>query len=434
MWLPLAASWLLMSSEGPIMNAVVARLANPEINLAALGGIVHPVSLLIEAPIIMLLSASTALGKDWASYLKIRNYMLGIGGSLTLLHILVSYTPLYDMVVVRVMGVPEQLIEPGRIGMMIMVPWTFFIGLRRFNQGLMIRNGRSDAVAKCTVVRLVTIVTVLAAGYYIGTIPGVIVGATAMALGVTLEGAYAAYLTRSILKIIRNAPPVEPLTNKAFLAFYVPLVMTSLLNFLGSPIGSAMISRMPNPVESLAVWAVLGNLVFILRSTGVSYNEVVVALLDERGSYPHLKAFSRKLMTGIFIVSLVFTATPISRFWFNNVAALKSELAQMAVVGMWILMIVPMISVLQSLYQGTLVFSRRTTGVSQAVAAYLLSMFAVLALGVVIQKFPGVYVAGAAFAAANIAQAGWLWFRSRKILDSIRKRDLELTQLEHQTS
>ena len=354
--------------------------------------------------------------------------MLGIGGALTLLHILVSYTPLYDMFVVRVMGVPDELIEPGRIGMMIMVPWTFFIGLRRFNQGLMIRNGRSDAVAKCTVVRLGTIVTVLTAGYLIGTIPGVIIGATAMALGVTLEGAYAAWLTRPILKIIKTAPPVKPLTNKAFLAFYIPLVLTSLLNFLGSPIGSAMISRMPNPVESLAVWAVLGNLVFILRSTGVSYNEVVVALLDEKGSYPHLKAFSRKLMAGIFLISLLFTATPIARLWFHNVAALKPDLAQLAVTGMWILMIVPMASVLQSLFQGTLVYSRRTTGVSEAVTAYLLSMSAVLIFGVVTQKLPGVYVAAIAFAVANFAQAGWLWFRSRSILASIQKRDQEPAQ------
>ena len=60
-WWPLAASWLLMAVELPALSAVVARLANPEINLAAYGGIVFPVSLIIESPIIMLLSASTAL-------------------------------------------------------------------------------------------------------------------------------------------------------------------------------------------------------------------------------------------------------------------------------------------------------------------------------------------------------------------------------------
>ena len=74
-WLPLAASWLLMGMELPVLSAIVARLARPEINLAAYGGIVFPLALIIEAPVIMLLAASTALSKDWASYKKLYNYM-----------------------------------------------------------------------------------------------------------------------------------------------------------------------------------------------------------------------------------------------------------------------------------------------------------------------------------------------------------------------
>ncbi len=34
-WWPLAASWLLMGAELPALNAVVARLPNPVVNLAA---------------------------------------------------------------------------------------------------------------------------------------------------------------------------------------------------------------------------------------------------------------------------------------------------------------------------------------------------------------------------------------------------------------
>lgn len=53
-----------MGLEGPAISAVIARLANPEINLAAYGGVVFPLALFIEAPIIMLLAASTALSTD----------------------------------------------------------------------------------------------------------------------------------------------------------------------------------------------------------------------------------------------------------------------------------------------------------------------------------------------------------------------------------
>jgi len=63
-WLPLVASWMLMSMELPTINAIVARLPNPEINLAAYGGVVFPIALMIEAPVIMLMAASTALSRD----------------------------------------------------------------------------------------------------------------------------------------------------------------------------------------------------------------------------------------------------------------------------------------------------------------------------------------------------------------------------------
>ena len=41
-WWPLAASWLLMGAELPALSAVVARLPDARINLAAYGGIVFP--------------------------------------------------------------------------------------------------------------------------------------------------------------------------------------------------------------------------------------------------------------------------------------------------------------------------------------------------------------------------------------------------------
>ena len=72
-WWPLATSWLLMTVEMPLISAAMARLAFPEINLAAYGGVVFPISLIIESPIIMLLAVSTALSKDRDSYKKYVN-------------------------------------------------------------------------------------------------------------------------------------------------------------------------------------------------------------------------------------------------------------------------------------------------------------------------------------------------------------------------
>src|SRR5512135_2752391 len=86
-WWPLAASWLLMALEPPAITAVIARLPYPEINLAAYGGLVYPLALIVESPIIMLLAASTALSVDLASYRKLWRFMMAAGAGLTGLYI-----------------------------------------------------------------------------------------------------------------------------------------------------------------------------------------------------------------------------------------------------------------------------------------------------------------------------------------------------------
>ena len=61
----------------------------------------------------------------------------------TVLHILMGFTPLFDLVVVQLMRVPETLIEPIRLGLQLMVFWSAAIAWRRFIQGILIRHGKT---------------------------------------------------------------------------------------------------------------------------------------------------------------------------------------------------------------------------------------------------------------------------------------------------
>ncbi|RPI23595.1 MAG: hypothetical protein EHM70_22315, partial [Chloroflexota bacterium] len=249
-WWPLAASWLLMGAEVPALSAIVARLENPEINLAAYGGVIFPLALIIESPIIMLLAASTALSKDWESYNKLRRFMMRAGAILTAVHMLVAFTPLYYLVVEGILGAPAEIVEPARYGLMIMTPWTWSIAYRRFNQGVLIRFGHSQAVGAGTMIRLCADGLVLFAGYVIGTIPGTIVATCAVAAGVISEAIYAGIVVRPVIRDqLKVAPRAsDTVTLRSFLSFYVPLAMTSLLGLLAQPIGSAALSRMPSPL------------------------------------------------------------------------------------------------------------------------------------------------------------------------------------------
>jgi hypothetical protein len=424
-WWPLAASWLLMGIELPAVSATMARLADPEINLAAYGGVVFPLSLIIEAPIIMLLAASTALSKDKPSYLKIRRFMMVTSGFLTGLHILIAFTPLYYLLVEKILGVPEVIVEPARIGLMIMTPWTWAIAYRRFNQGVLIRFGHSQAVGVGTVIRLAADALVLLLGLMVANIDGIVVATSAVIAGVICEAFYSGIVVKPVVKgQLEKAPTIEPpLDLNSFLKFYVPLAMTSLLLLLANPIISASVSRMPRALDSLAVWPVIGGLIFIFRSPGVAYNEVVVALLDEPKSSFNLRKFALYLSIITSGLLALVAITPLSNIWFEKISALTPKLSLMAQTGLWLAVLIPAFNVWQSWYQGVLVHGRKTGGITGAVLIYLITSAVLLTTGAVWIQIVGLYYALAVFTISMVVQTVWLWFRARPVLRVVHARD-----------
>lgn len=423
-WWPLAASWLLMGAELPVLSAIVARLADPEINLAAYGGVVFPLALIIESPIIMLLAASTALSRDWNSYVKLRRFMMVTSAAMTGLHILVAFTPLYYFVIEGILGVPDEIVEPARIGLMIMTPWTWSIAYRRFNQGVLIRFGYSKTIGIGTVIRLTADGLVLMAGYLAGDIPGIVVGTGAVIAGVLSEAIYVGIVVQPVLyRHVRPAKPVQNLTLRSFLEFYIPLAMTSLLTLIVQPMGSAALSRMPQALESLAAWPVVTGLIFMLRGLGMAFNEVVVALLDEPFSLETLRRFTIWLAAGTTAGLLILAATPLSAFWFEKVSALNPNLASLARNGLWIGLFLPAMTVYQSWFQGAILNGRRTRGITEAVVIFLVSSGALLTAGVIWGRVTGLYIGLGVFVVSSAAQNIWLWHRSRPVLNVIRMRD-----------
>jgi hypothetical protein len=416
-----------MSAELPALSAVVARLDNPEINLAAYGGIVFPLALIIESPVIMLLAASTALCKDWASFRLMYKVMMWLGGLLTLLHVLVAFTPIYDVVVIFGLHAPKEIVEPARIGLMIMTPWTWSIAYRRFHQGVLIRFNNSRAVGIGTIIRLGTNCLILFAGYRNGNISGIVVATLAVSCGVISEAIYTGFVVRPVLRNdLKMAPKVEPpLTYQAFADFYFPLVLTSLIALLANPIGSAAIGRMPDSLNSLAVWPVISGLVFMFRSAGIAFNEVVVALIDQPGAFKKLRNFTYLLIVATTVAILILVLTPLSFFWFFGISALSLSLAKMAISSLWLVLPLPAIAVLQSWYQGAILNNGQTTGITEAVIVYLVSSSLILGIGILAGQGSGLVFGLAALTVGSLIQTAWLWYRSKHAMTTFQSLNPE---------
>ena len=423
LWLPLAASWLMMGAEMPLYSAVAARLPEAKASLAAFSSLVFPVALIVEGPIIMLLAASTALSRDLASYKKLRRFAHLSGAALSGVHALIAFTPLFDLLAREVLDVPEEVIEPARQGLRILTPWTWAIATRRFQQGVLIRFERSKLVGVGTAVRLLANALVCGIGLAYGTASGAVVGCAGIAAGVLAEAVFAGLCVRPLIRgELAQAEPVEPLTRAAFARFYGPLALTPLITLAVQPVSAGAMARMPRDYDSLASWTPVWGLIFLTRSVGFAYNEVVVRLLDEPGGARALARFGRTVSAVTFSILVLLAATPLAGLWFEVVSGLDPEMAAFCRWGVALGVLMPVFSALQSWFNGILVHAKRTRAITESVSLYMLVVASILAVGVATQPVAGMYYTIGALTAGGLAQTLWVGWRARPHLRMVQEQ------------
>jgi len=423
-WLPLAATWLMMASEGPFLAAIIARLNEPKINLAAYG-VAFSIALLVEAPIIMLMSAATALVKDRDSYLKLRNFSYSLNGIITLLMLIVLIPPVFSLITRNLMGLPEDVARLTYLATALMLPWPSAIGFRRFYQGILIRSHLTRRVAYGTILRLAAMAATGLVCYIFFQLHGAVVGALALSVGVTVEALASRVMVHSSIRMLRALEPkpqrLERLSYKSIIVFYYPLALTSILNLGVFPMVTFFMAQSRMSLESLAVLPVIHSLVFIFRSLGLSFQEVGIALLGEKQkNYEPLRNFAILLGLVVLILFSVVSFTPLSFFWFNNVSGLSLELSKFALLPTKILTLTPAMMVLLTFLRSLMVNSRKTKQITIATAIELMTVIVFLVFTTRVFGMIGAVGAAVSLAIARMLANGYLLFPSISVL---RKRD-----------
>jgi progressive ankylosis protein len=415
----------MMALEGPFLAAIIARLADPAFNLAAYG-VAFAFGILIESPVIMLLSASTALVVDRDSYLRLRNFANALNVGCTVLLLIVLIPWIYDPLMRGLLNLPDDVASLTYGALWLLLPWPAAIGYRRFIQGVLIRTGRTRLVAIGTVLRLVGMAATALALFLFTDLPGAWVGTLSMTIGVSVEAVAARVMAIRTIRDLLQGPGLvgsdeAPLGYTAIARFYYPLALTSLIGLTVQPLLTFFMGRAPAPVESLAVFPVIHALSFLFRALGLSFQEVAIALLGPRSKhFPELARFATALALAAAAGYALIAFTPLATFWFETVSGLSPDLAAFAITPARILVVIPALSVLLSLQRAVLVQDRHTRPITIATALELGFVALVfLALGWW-AELVGVVAASIAFAAGRIASVGYLVPQMARALRSPR--------------
>ena len=397
-WGPLALTWLMMAFEQPFLIAFIARLNDAKYNLAAFG-IAGSFAMIIEAPIIMLMSASTALVTGRNSYRKLKRFTDILNAGITGIQLIILIPPVFRYIVTGLMGVPENVARIAHAALLIFLPWAASIGYRRFYQGILIRNDLTRRVTYGTMIRL-SVIVITGLLLFTAGVKGAYVGAGAMSLAVLFEAIATRMMASGTLKILLQHDDKEngSLRLRSIARFYYPLALTSILSLGVHPFVTFFLGRSYMAVESLAVLPVVSSLVFIFRSMGLSYQEVNIALIGEKKqNYRMLRNFAIYMGIVVTLLISVLAFTPLADLWFINISGLSKELADLSYLPLKIMILLPALTVLLNFQRSSLIINGTTGPISLATAIELIGIIFVLLVCVVFLNLAGVVAASIAF-------------------------------------
>lgn len=396
--------------EGPILTSVIARLDQAKSNLASFG-IAFSLAMMVEAPIIMIMSASTALANHPINLKKLYRYTLGANLLITAIMLLILTPPIFLFLTEQLMQLPKSISHMTHITTALLLPWPAAIGFRRYYQGVLIRHQSTRRVAYGTVIRLASVICVSLACFVWTDIPGAYLGALSLSTAVTLEAVATRLMADAVLKRIKTiaSSTVQEMSYRQIHRFYYPLALTSVITLSVHPIVTFFLSHSRMPIESLAVLPVLQALTFIFRSIGLSYQEVVVA---EAGAGVHtiseLKSFAIKLAASLSICLGILCFTPLIELWYRHVAGLSEDLISLVVFPTRLLIILPATTVWISYQRGILVTSNMTASITTATMIELSGIITALVLSVGWLDLVGIDAAAFSYLAGRFAACAYL--------------------------
>ncbi len=425
-WIPLALTWIMMALEGPIVASVIARLQEAKLNLAAYG-VALSVAFISEGPIIMLVSTATALVRNDSSYRKLLRFALALNGLITVLLAVLMIPQVFSFLADDVVGLPEEVSRLAYWSTLFFLPWPAAIGMRRFYQGILIRNNRTRYVTYGTITRLASLTAAVLVSSRWGDLPGACVGSLSLSVGVVCEAVASRLMARGVLMRLKAGSSEEDpisLTYRDIVSFYAPLALTSLLFLSAHSIVTFFVAKSAMAVESLAVLPVIGALMFIFRSFGLSYQEAVIALVGDRfEEFVPIRNFALLLVSAVFCSLGLVVLTDLVMIWYRDICGLSPDLAHFALAPTKVLIVLPALEAVMSFQRGLMVAGLRTKPVTLAALVEIVTIVFMLNLAIHSWNMVGAMAAALALVAGRVFAVAFLLYPNVALYRSIAKRE-----------
>jgi hypothetical protein len=392
-YLPLGFSGFMMTLDLPIVNGFLNRLPNPIISVAALR-VAFSMALVYEAAHVSMIDVSTAMASDRHVFAMLRRFYIVMAAVLLLVASIVVFSPIYDFIVLDVMGIPAVVAEAARPAAWAFLLWPIPVGWRRLCQGALIRSGESKPVGAGGLVRMGSLIVGLIFFGWLGTsvvhIEPAAIAVLAMLVSVTAEAIAVQSWTNRILRAMPETTPGKPApTYRDIWRFSFPLNVTSIMSTLMQPLLVAGIAAAAvawaspgGPVVAVASYALAWSMAVLvfgptlsMTQASIAWNKSEDASVRERGPRVILG-----VGVGLSALMALVSFTPVIYWLFTVVLDAPPVTAALAVdVTRWFIPM-PILSAASFMLRGRLIAMGRPTIVRRAQLIDLATLFVIVFL------------------------------------------------------
>lgn len=411
-YIPLAISGLMLSLARPTINAALARGSAVEISLAAYA-VAASIYFMLQGPVFSLRPVVITLARNPQSLRLIRRFSLVLGGGLTGVILVIAWTPLYGLIVLRAMGIPPPIAEAARPTLRILAFMPLMSSSRVFYQGLLVRRHRPRALGLGSLGQYSTLAIILVAGVGAGFLRSSTVAACATICGEAANTAIMFWRTRF----------TEPdHTSEARLSmgeiwrFYWSLALSMVMMTFFEPILNAGMARTWDAVFALAAYPIYTSIIALIDWPVWNVQQVTLTLVTDEPSYRLVRRFAIKLSLVFTGILLLFNVTPLATWVLRNVIGVEGEVFQLARWGLRVMTIWPMLTGYRNFLQALLIRWERTGDVRSCMLVRLAVLVLLMLIGSRVDGIEGVRLAAtSSLIAAGTELVMLYWYQAKRV-------------------
>ncbi|MHC4957774.1 MAG: hypothetical protein ACYTGN_05310 [Planctomycetota bacterium] len=383
-WLPLAATFLLVTGATPVINACINRLPerDHELDLAAFALFLSCI-VVLHSPLFVTREIAIKLGVDQAGARRAMRFCLLAAGVISAAHLVMGLTPAGTWVL-RGFSSSETVVASAQEAFRWVWPAPFLIAIRGVYQAHQIRKDDTLFVGLGTAARLLLVALFgLLLAPRVG-IPGPVLGAVAVVLGILVETLFSVFRIRHVEPLPESSTQEPP----SVLGFALPLMFANLLGVFTSLFYLRVAGLVPEDLQeaSLAAYQEARPLAWIFSAGGFALQSLTTAKVRAPADEAPMLKFSLIVGTGLSAtLGLIAFVPPLREWILVDLLGEKrgGQVVAFTVPTLMVAVALPLLQAIRFTVRGVLISRGRTRTITVANVITLTLVAVALAFGLV---------------------------------------------------